>query len=388
MILGIDASNIRAGGGLTHLIETLNNAKPLKHGFNQVVVWSNDNTLSKIPEKDWLLKIKQPILNKSFVHRLFWRLFRLKKQIHKNKCDVIFVPGGTDSSGFKPIVSMSQNMLPFEWKELSRFGFSLLTMKLLILRYTQSNTFKKSNGVIFLTNYACNEIAKQINNVQCKKTIIPHGIDERFFAPLNDNHKDFSLTNPYKIVYVSIVDMYKHQWQVAKAIAKIRAAGIPITLDLIGPAYTPALKKLNAILDIIDPNRKFIFYRGAIPHNELQNTYKTADINVFASSCENLPNILLEAMASGLPIACSNRGPMPEVLGDAGIYFDPENFDEIAEALMMLISSPQLRQEKALLAYERAQHFSWNRCADDTFQFIATIAQEWQNQQSDSLKVN
>ena len=56
-----------------------------------------------------------------------------------------------------------------------------------------------------------------------------------------------------------------------------------------------------------------------------------------------MPNILLEGMESGLPIACSNRNPMPEALGDAGVYFDPEIVDDIARALRELIDSHTLR---------------------------------------------
>ncbi len=70
-----------------------------------------------------------------------------------------------------------------------------------------------------------------------------------------------------------------------------------------------------------------------------------------------MPNILLENMAAGLPIACSNRGPMPEVLGDAGVYFDPESVDDIAHAVAKLIHSPFLREELAHRAYSRSQRF-------------------------------
>lgn len=92
-----------------------------------------------------------------------------------------------------------------------------------------------------------------------------------------------------------------------------------------------------------------------------------------ASSCENMPNILLETMASGLPIACSNLGPMPEVLGDAGVYFDPEQPEEIARALCELIESPQLRTKLVQASYQRAQQFSWQRCADETFRFLVAV---------------
>jgi glycosyltransferase involved in cell wall biosynthesis len=87
-----------------------------------------------------------------------------------------------------------------------------------------------------------------------------------------------------------------------------------------------------------------------------------------------MPNILLEGMASGLPIACSDRGPMPEVLGDAGVYFDPEDPNDIARALRELIDSRELRSKLAKASFERAQGYSWLRCADQTFRFLADIA--------------
>jgi glycosyltransferase involved in cell wall biosynthesis len=87
-----------------------------------------------------------------------------------------------------------------------------------------------------------------------------------------------------------------------------------------------------------------------------------------------MPNILIESMAAGLPIACSERGPMPEVLGDAGIYFDPEQPASIADAVRRLALDPGLRAEKAAAASKAASQFSWSRCADETFDFLASVA--------------
>ena len=86
------------------------------------------------------------------------------------------------------------------------------------------------------------------------------------------------------------------------------------------------------------------------------------------------PNILLEAMSSGLPVACSSRGPMPEVLGPDGVFFDPENREEISMALKKLIEDRDLRIRNASSAHERALAYSWERCASDTFAFIRRIA--------------
>ena len=136
--------------------------------------------------------------------------------------------------------------------------------------------------------------------------------------------------------------MYKHQWHVAEAVAQLRSVGLHVVLELAGPPAA-GIGRLKEALNHLDPEGVFITYRGAVPYEKLDVIYAAADIGAFASSCENMPNILLEGMAAGLPMACSHMGPMPEVLGDAGVYFDPEDANSIAGALSKLIASPDLR---------------------------------------------
>jgi glycosyltransferase involved in cell wall biosynthesis len=154
--------------------------------------------------------------------------------------------------------------------------------------------------------------------LQAKTSIIPHGLNPRFnqTPKVQRARSDYDEVNPYRVLYVSIIDQYKHQWFVVEAVATLRDEGFPIVLDLVGPAYPAALKRLNQTINCVDAERRWVHYHGAIPFNELHLCYSQADLGLFASSCENMPNILLETMASGLPIACSNRGPMPEVLGN------------------------------------------------------------------------
>jgi glycosyltransferase involved in cell wall biosynthesis len=382
MILGIDASNIRAGGGVTHLIELLRFAVPQKYEVDSIIIWANTSVLERIKEQPWLTKASPSLLERSLPYRIFWQKFRLHAAAKQAKCDALFVPGGSDSSGFTPIITMSQNMLPFNLNELFRFGLSFLTLKLLLLRYTQSTTFNKAAGIVFLSKYAKETIANNRKVINKKSKIIPHGIDSRFFLPPRTSIKEFSQTNPCKVTYVSIIDMYKHQWHVVDAIGRLRSTGIPVILNLVGPAYKPALAKLEKTLNRIDPNREFIFYHGSVPYTELDRLYKASDIGIFASSCENLPNILLEMMASGLPIACSDRAPMPEVLQKAGVYFNPEAPDEIALALQTLIENSSLRLEKAQNAYKLAQQFTWELCANETFQFISETTKYWKSSRS------
>lgn len=376
MRVGIDASNIRKGGGVTHLVELLYAGNPQAHGFEQVIIWAGSSTLSRVPDRPWLVKSVQAVLDKSLPYRALWQRFRLSNLARMAKCDVLFVPGGSYAGDFHPMVTMSQNLLPFEWRELLRYGWSLMTLKMMLLRWTQSRTFRRAEGLILLDKYAQDVVMRLISATCGKTTIIPHGISERFRCPAKKQLAidQYSLDRPLRIIYVSIVEVYKHQWQVAEGVALLRKRGFPVVLDLVGPAYPPALKRLRKTLDRIDPAGEFVQYSGAIPHDELHTRYARADLCVFASSCENMPNILIEAMAAGLPVACSNRGPMPEVLGNAGVYFDPEDSISITSALETMLADPILRARCATDAFYRANQYSWDHCANQTFSFLAETA--------------
>ena len=375
MILGIDAFNIRSGGTLTHLVELLGAAELPAHGFDRVIVWGGVATLAKIDDRVWLHKIHEPLLDRGLPYRVLWERFRVRQLAERAGCDVLFVPGGSDSSGFKPMVTMSRNMLPFEWREMWRYGWSLNTLKFFILRLAQSHSFRKADGVIFLTEYARDSILKVTGALRGQSTTIPHGISTRFFRSDSPRllTQEYNDAQPCRVLYVSNVQVYKHQWNVAEAVAQLRAEGIPAVLELVGVPIE-GMHRLNATLRKVDPKGVFIKYQGAIPYEQLNRVHGEADLGVFASSCENMPNILVECMAAGLPMACSAMGPMPEILGNAGVYFDPENSRDIARALRKLIESPDLRAQLAKTAIERAQAYSWGRCANETLGFLAGIA--------------
>jgi glycosyltransferase involved in cell wall biosynthesis len=375
MILGIDASNISAGGGVTHLKELLRAANPTGYDFDQVVVWASQATLVRLEERPWLLKRTDPLLETHYLHRALWQRNRLGELAKAEGCNLLFAPGGSFATDFRPVVTMSQNLLPFEWGELTRYGWSTVSLRFALLRWLQSRSFRRADGTIFLTRYAQGTVLKVTGALTGHSAIIPHGIDGRFFQPPRVQRllAACSDAHPFRLIYVSTIATHKHQWQVAEAVATLRTQGLPVVLDLIGPAYPPALRRLQRTLRDVDSSGRAIRYRGAAPYHELHARYAAADLGVFASSCENMPNILLEGMASGLPMASSNRGPMPEILGDAGVYFDPERPDEIAAALRQLITDPELRTHCAEGAYAKVHLYSWERCARETFTFMRHI---------------
>jgi glycosyltransferase involved in cell wall biosynthesis len=376
LVVGIDATNLRGGGGVTHLIELVISAVPASHGITKIVIWGGETTLAKLPDRAWLEKVSPAALNQGLLARTLWQRFSLSRMARAARCDVLFVPGGSYAGSFRPMVTMSRNLLPFEWPELNRYGTTLMALKLRILRYTQSRSFKGADAVIFLTDYAKQAVLEVTGPLAAKTATIPHGLSTRFLsAPkLQRPIATYSASNPFRLIYVSIIDQYKHQWHVVEAVHILRAQGLPVVLELIGPAYPPALARLQAAITQFDPEKLWVRYHGAVPYEALHTLYAQADLGLFASSCENMPNILLETMAAGLPVACSNRGPMPEVLGDDGLYFDPENPINIANTLHKFISNPELRSNKAQASFARSQQFSWSRCADSTLRFLAEVA--------------
>ena len=378
MIVGIDASNIRAGGGITHLVQTLAAAEPARAGVHLVRVWAGRDTLACLPERTWLEPVHVPVLDRHAAARAFWQ-YAVLPRVARRACDVLFAPGGRIGFATVPTVVVSQNMLPFEPNESARYGrLGTAALRFRALRVSQGDSFQRADGVIFLTRYARDAITSQLRRPPRLSAIIPHGIEERFRRepPAQAPLSSFTRERPFRWLYVSVLGPYKHHDAIAAAVARLRRRGLPVELDLIGPpGDEPSNRRLREALAREDPDGTFIRWRGAMPHRKLHEAYFAADGFVFASSCENMPNILIEAMASGLPIACSNRGPMPEVLQEAGGYFDPERIDSVTSALYGLLSDETKRARIALRAHALAAEFTWKRTASETFAFLAASAQ-------------
>ena len=376
MIVGIDASNLNEGGGLTHLLEILANFDIDQHNIDRVIIWGRTKTLIQVGNYSWLKKISPRELNFSLFRRLVWQRYGLTKSAKVNDCDLIFSPGSIFFSNFKPYVTMSQNMLPFVSKEAKRYGFSLKGVRLMLLRQIHSRAFISSEGIIFLTNYAKDRVTKVLGKrAYLSSTVISHGVSARFFTSPKEqfNNSEYSLGRPFNIVYVSTLDLYKHQWHVVEAVAKLRKEGYPVILNLFGSFYLPSKKRLEKSIKKLDFNNEWVKYHGAVPYLELHKIYKQADLGVFASSCENMPIILLEKMASGLPIACSNMGPMLEIIGNNSELFNPEEPLEIYHIIKKLINNKQLRADEAEANFESAQKYTWKKCAFETFSFLEQV---------------
>ncbi len=375
MKIGIDASNIISGGGLTHLVELLKAVDLNAHEIDSIEVWAPRKTLLTLSLKKGVKVKTHPSLEGGTLKKVYWQRSFLTAYAREHY-DVLYVPGGSYTGTFRPVVTMNRNLLPFDVHERARYGWSRQLMRMIILEKVQAYTYKLASGVIFLSE-AAKRITEQTTGCSFPHApVIPHGIARVFFqAPREQKAiSEYSSDNPFRFFYASTITVYKHQWQVIEAVSTLRKQGYPVELHVAGSTTTEiGEERFEDAREQFDFNDEFVRYHGKMSQTDLVDAYHRADAFVFASSCETFGQILLESMASGLPIACSDRSAMPEVLGDAGLYFDPENPESIAGALRKLLDSSSRRRELAEKAYARAQRYSWKKCANATFSFIHDI---------------
>ncbi len=370
LVLGIDATRSRSGGAKAHLKSVIVGCRPSDYGISKVHLWAYRELSDAIPEQTWLEKHVPRETTQGLAQQLWWQYFRLPKEATRLKCDLVFNSDAGSVSPFSPSATLSQDMLSFEPGEMQRYGLTKSRLRLEVLRYVQARSLQRSNLAIFLTNHAANVIQRETGNVK-RFVVVPHGISDEFrFHP--DQRSWPKEDEPIKILYVSNAAMYKHQWHVIRAMPIVRRSlNRDVRLLLVGGGTGIAQGKLVQALNEVDPQREFTEQKEYVPHHTLPRILQESSAFVFASSCENMPITLMEAMANGLPIACSDRGPMPEVLQSAGFYFDPESPTSIASAIIELISNSAERSDRARLAYEIASSYTWERCARETWKHLS-----------------
>jgi glycosyltransferase involved in cell wall biosynthesis len=342
-------------------------------GIGQVHLWAYKSLSDAVPDFPWLKKHSPKVLEKSIFNQVWWQYHYLPKEIHATGCQLIFNTDAGSVCPFRPSITMSQDMLSYEPGEMNRFWLSNAWFRLLLLKYIQSSSLRRADSVIFLTNYAAEVIQKTTGKLKNYK-VIHHGVGSNFRLPLVKRRIVTVSDKQIKVLYVSNASMYKHQWHVIRAVGKIRSEGIDVSLLLVGGGKGRAQILLEKEMYLTDPNCEFVEQKPFADHDSIPDYLAKADMFVFASSCENMPITLIEAMASGLPIACSNRGPMPEVLIDGGVYFDPENPDSIASAIRKIIYDQNLQKAITKRAIEISASFSWEKCSTETWKLIAECA--------------
>ena len=372
-IIVINAFSALHGGGQTYLINLLaefcNNDV---NNFDVVVLTNSKNKSNFNAFKNHALKfVEVKFASKNIIFRVLWEIFALPFFLKNKQADSYFAPGGIMltkmPSGCKSFTAL-RNMLPFDEMNRKRgLFFSYDFHRLFILKYVYLFSYKISDGIIFISNYSRGEVEKYLPDIKKKSKLINHGINNAFFQT------EKSINSPKKIVdgeyylYVSKLDFYKAQKEVIREWLNITKYGGGYSLVLAGEKYNEYGEQVERALTDIDHNK--INYIGAVDYYDLPSLYKNARALIFASSCECCPNILLEKLASGRPVICSNIMPMPEFGDDAVVYFDPYKKGSLERAVNEIETGDNL-DKFSLKSSMRAKRFSWHDTASKTFNYL------------------
>ncbi len=373
-IIAIDATRNKSGGSVLHIISLLKYFQPNYYDIETIHLFAYKNLLNQIPNYPWLEKHEPHQTKKNIISQLFWQKYIFPKELKNIGCDLLFSTSGGSLCRFKPFVTMSRELLSFNQRVLKRYQFSVRWLRLIFLRYIQLSSFKKADGIIFLNDYAFSVISGY-QKINCDYTIINHGVSQIFnFEPRLKN--DLQSANEIVVSYVSNAELYKNIDQVIKAVyLLIQETKLPYKLKLLGAknGHKNALKIIYEYINLYDPNLNFIQITDKLSHEELVDYLSQTDIIVFASSVENMPNTLMEGMACKLPIICSNISPMPETVGEGAIFVNPENPEDIKNAIFKYTFDYNLRVSNANKAFENSKKFSWEKTSKDTFTYLQHI---------------
>lgn len=373
----IDASTHGSGGYVAHLRGILEPGH-IPEDVQVIVACSPKMASALQPCDPSVTFVVNPLLDKTVAHQFLWRELRLGRLLAETRPDVVFVPSSLlrliGDYQHIPRVTVCHFIIPFLDDALRRIPLtSPDRWRSALLRRLQLRSFGMAEGVIFLSTHS-EQTVRDLGVRLNRTTVIPHGVEASYrTAPR------ISRETPFRnILYVSSIDLYKNQWHVADAIARVRAeTGLDLHLQLVGSELPSGRDRLRTTLDRLG-HPEWIHLMGWQDKEQVRQLLREASIFVFASSAETFGISLLEAMASGLPIACSDRQPMTEILRDAGLYFDPEAPDSIAQAIRNLVGNPENSQRLATRAYAYAKEYSWARCAAETFGFLRQV---WQQSQ-------
>ena len=275
MIIGIDASNIRSGGGKKQLEDFVSSIIHEFKGISFVIV-SNKKTNKSLAKFNSVKCITNDLLNSNSFFSMLSQILYSNSYFINNRCDFVFVPGGIFLSRFRPFFTMSQNMLPFDLKEIRNFSF-IKKIKFRLIKFLQISSFNRSNGVIFLTEHAKSSIEKYLKR-NIKSSIIPHGICQNKI-----NYYTYK-KNRFNILYVSDFLPYKHNLNVFTAVSELILEGYDITLTLIGKKDKVQFPKMKSFLDREKKLNQRIKILGTVPSEKISEYYKASSLFLFAST--------------------------------------------------------------------------------------------------------
>lgn len=364
----IDCLALRSGGAQTHLKAILGHRRRLR-----LTALVTEDQANKYEFGSDANLIRVPSITRRAIIREAWRRLYLGRIARDISAEVYIDPSGGVPSLPIPRVAMLRNMLPFDSRVRDWYGaLTYQGFRLAALRRQAIRAVGSSEGIIFVSEWSRLRINEFLAAGSSRATVmIPHGVDPVDFLP-----RPWP-TSP-RWLYVSDVEPYKRQIEAALAYDAARSQGC----EMSGLAFAGGLtnrgyeKKLRSTIASLRFGSE-IELTGWLDHEALKREMERADGFLFVSSVECCPNILLEALASGRPVVCSNEPPMPEFGRDAVVYVDPSDPMSIAAGMRSVARMRDAdRASFADRARTEASRYTWNATGERTWAFVEYLASE------------
>ena len=241
---------------------------------------------------------------------------------------------------------------------------------------TINTSLKKSEKIITISNNTKNDLIKHFQVPADKIEVIYLGIEAQFkvienYAKIKELKAKYGITKPY-IFFISAWRNHKNFQGLIKAFAVLKEK---YKLDyqlVLGGQEDPNYPDIKKEIDNC-PVKQDIIIPGFISNQELPLFYNAAELYVIPSLYEGFGITGLEAMSCGTPVVSSNKTSLPEIMGQAAEYFDPNDTQEIASNINQVLINQALKQQLITKGFEQIKKYSWTKCAQKTLDIYNKI---------------
>ncbi|MBI5749469.1 MAG: glycosyltransferase family 4 protein [Nitrospinae bacterium] len=234
---------------------------------------------------------------------------------------------------------------------------------------------KRASAIITDSEYSKKDIIKIFGVDEEKINVISLGISDEY-KPVTNLYSIEKIKNIYNIkgkyiLYVGNFKPHKNVKRLIEAFAGINKDFSDIKLVLGGKRdkFVPSLEELSEKLEIRDS----VIFTDFIKDEDLPYLYSGAELFIYPSLYEGFGLPVLEAMACGTPVICSNTTSLPEVAWDAGILINPEDVKSMASAISKLLKDDMMREDLKIKGLNRAKEFTVEKYSSKILSLIESI---------------
>ena len=246
------------------------------------------------------------------------------------------------------------------------------------LRFTVRRTIRRAARVITPSEFSRKRLLESYSPDPAKVDVVPIAMSPAFRplpheGALRQVSERFKIRQPY-ILTVGDLQPRKNQIGLIRAFEELvrTTPQLPHHLVIVGKSTWFADRIMDAAKHSRVADR--IVFPGFVDDDELLQLYNACELMVFPSFYEGFGLPILEAMACGRAVACSNTSSMPEVANAAALLFDPENKGEIVRAMRDVLVDHELRIRMERLGLQRASLFTWEKTAQRTLEIYYEVA--------------